>query len=763
MQRVDRTRFTPPAALAGVEASDARRRMLEFMRLPELQRAQTAPPRSDWVLHAQEILQALQQVFRNRCAFCETVSNSLVTYRFRPAMEAAPIAAREQGHLHYGWLADAWQNLYPICPRCVPADAQHFPVLGARATVPDADTLERYVAEGLGLWRASPPQERALLLDPCQSQDIHRALRPLLDGRLIALSDRGEATLHQFTLNHPELIEARRRRHEDYLQDLAAALTDTSVSTHLAHLTDFTELEFGGTWYLLLRRLVAVLALRAGHAAALSVPRIGASLARFYALGDVARSLQEALAELRHEDQREPQPVAPARGKCNGQWPATLEISNFKSIHHLRLSFAPMAPGRVDPGAPALLVLGENAAGKSTLLEALALGLADYDARRRLALDPAACVLNPGWLGAAGAAAPEAAQVTVTLADGGHRTLRMGHEESVTEAGFNCVPVFAYGAFRQYRDGRRVYQPHRHIRNLFDGSLLANPRDWLLGLDDAAFNQVVQVLRELLSADSQFDIVERDPAARICSVVTRARDSHGHAARVHTPLDVASSGFRSLLAMACDVMQGLLDPRVNGDGGPLRSARAVVVIDEIEAHLHPRWKIQVMGSLRRALPQVMFVATTHDPLCLRGLRRGEVRLMRRIQSAAGDDRPALQVELLHDLPDPALLRVDQLLTSDLFQLGSTTDLLTGLKLEHMATLLARQAEGSVLSQAQQAGLRLFQQEIGSALPIGDSEAQRLVQEAVADYLARRRSLDGAAARALRTQTRQRIVDVLERR
>ena len=61
---------------------------------------------------------------------------------------------------------------------------------------------------------------------------------------------------------------------------------------------------------------------------------------------------------------------------------------------------------------------------------------------------------------------------------------------------------------------------------------------------------------------------------------------------------------------------------------------------------------------------MQFLATTHSPLCLRGLHRGEVAVLHR-------DASGVRVET--DLPPVAGLRVDQLLTSEHFGLRSTLD------------------------------------------------------------------------------------------
>jgi hypothetical protein len=89
------------------------------------------------------------------------------------------------------------------------------------------------------------------------------------------------------------------------------------------------------------------------------------------------------------------------------------------------------------------------------------------------------------------------------------------------------------------------------------------------------------------------------------------------------------------------------------------------VIDELGAHMHPRWKMQLVTRLRTLFPRVQFIATTHDPLCLRGLRAGEVVVLRRLEGRG--------VFAISDLPPVEGLRADQLLTSEHFGLSSTLD------------------------------------------------------------------------------------------
>ncbi|MEF9674037.1 AAA family ATPase [Pseudomonas sp. PCH446] len=154
-------------------------------------------------------------------------------------------------------------------------------------------------------------------------------------------------------------------------------------------------------------------------------------------------------------------------------------------------------------------------------------------------------------------------------------------------------PVFAYGAFRQYQKRVRRYSPGRSVINLFDSTaLLSNPEKWLLSLKEDDFNNVVRALRDILSIEGRFKVMERDIEKQRCLIVTPAAGSQ---VLCRTPLSLASSGYRSVLAMVCDIIQGLMNRRINPHFESLETAQAVVLIDEVEAHLHPRWKIRIMA------------------------------------------------------------------------------------------------------------------------------------------------------------------------
>ena len=82
-----------------------------------------------------------------------------------------------------------------------------------------------------------------------------------------------------------------------------------------------------------------------------------------------------------------------------------------------------------------------------------------------------------------------------------------------------------------------------------------------------------------------------------------------------------SDGERSLLAMMIDLCRrlSLANPELND---PLQGA-GVVLIDEVELHLHPQWQREVVEKLRLTFPRIQFILTTHSPFVMQSVHSGE--------------------------------------------------------------------------------------------------------------------------------------------
>lgn len=93
------------------------------------------------------------------------------------------------------------------------------------------------------------------------------------------------------------------------------------------------------------------------------------------------------------------------------------------------------------------------------------------------------------------------------------------------------------------------------------------------------------------------------------------------------PFNNLSDGQRIMLALVGDLAQRAttLNPHLNGR--VLAETPGVVLVDELDLHLHPKWQRHVIEDLRTTFPAIQFVCTTHSPFLIQSLRSGEELVM----------------------------------------------------------------------------------------------------------------------------------------
>ena len=92
------------------------------------------------------------------------------------------------------------------------------------------------------------------------------------------------------------------------------------------------------------------------------------------------------------------------------------------------------------------------------------------------------------------------------------------------------------------------------------------------------------------------------------------------------PVAMLSDGERGLLALVLDLTRRLAqaNPEL---ADPPAEAEAVVLIDEIELHLHPKWQRQIVRNLTSAFPQCQFIATTHSPQIIGEVEHDHIQII----------------------------------------------------------------------------------------------------------------------------------------
>ena len=92
------------------------------------------------------------------------------------------------------------------------------------------------------------------------------------------------------------------------------------------------------------------------------------------------------------------------------------------------------------------------------------------------------------------------------------------------------------------------------------------------------------------------------------------------------PVRLLSDGERGVLAMVLDLTRRLAqaNPEMND---PAAEAEAVVLIDEIELHLHPAWQRRIVRNLIRTFPRCQFIATTHSPQVIGEVEHNRIQII----------------------------------------------------------------------------------------------------------------------------------------
>ncbi|HBW37711.1 AAA family ATPase [Desulfosporosinus sp. BICA1-9] len=82
------------------------------------------------------------------------------------------------------------------------------------------------------------------------------------------------------------------------------------------------------------------------------------------------------------------------------------------------------------------------------------------------------------------------------------------------------------------------------------------------------------------------------------------------------PLRFMSAGYRSLIGMVADIAyrMAILNPDLRRD--VTEKTPGLVLIDEIDLHIHPKWQWRIVEALMQTFPYVQFIATTHSPVVI---------------------------------------------------------------------------------------------------------------------------------------------------
>ena len=92
------------------------------------------------------------------------------------------------------------------------------------------------------------------------------------------------------------------------------------------------------------------------------------------------------------------------------------------------------------------------------------------------------------------------------------------------------------------------------------------------------------------------------------------------------PIERLSDGVRSMLAMTADIAYRCVTLNPHLADAP-KETEGIVLIDEIELHLHPDWQQVVIPNFQEAFPKIQFIITTHSPQVLSAIKNDAIRII----------------------------------------------------------------------------------------------------------------------------------------
>ncbi|MDB9476245.1 AAA family ATPase [Dolichospermum circinale] len=429
-------------------------------------------------------------------------------------------------------------------------------------------------------------------------------------------------------------------------------------------------------------------------------------------------------------------------------WVESITLSNIKCFREEKILFTRNGvTGKTAKHYSWITLLGENGVGKSTLLQALALLLAGPEAAKELLPRPTGWVSDSSQPGKINAVLHQdegdtgvygSKKITTTfsysyfITGDTPTTIKIGKEqkETYTEPALieeysrllswlrtnafasNTKGWFAvgYGAFRRLtRISQRMLPsldtPKRSsnfITQFDEDRAISSFEQWMVHLDFriAKGDQEAIKMREI-----GVKVIESllPGNAKIAEVTTDGQIKFLVNGR-KVPTIGLSDGYRSVIALAGDLIWRLM--QAFPDLEDPTQASGVVLIDELDIHLHPYWQRQIAGWLRNIFPHLQFVIATHSPLIAAG--GGEDALTLRLELVDGE----VQVKQVDNI---AAYDADYILRSPAFGLESTHSPATQDKIKRFYELDRNRYNLAEKDQQEYDELRKFMQ---TAQPIG---------------------------------------------
>ncbi|SKA43937.1 AAA family ATPase [Photobacterium toruni] len=125
-----------------------------------------------------------------------------------------------------------------------------------------------------------------------------------------------------------------------------------------------------------------------------------------------------------------------------------------------------------------------------------------------------------------------------------------------------------------------------------------------------------------------------------------------HEVQGNVPISLLSDGVRNMIGMVADIARRAIQLNPHQGDHVILEAHGIVLIDEVDMHLHPQWQRHILGGLQKAFPNIQFIVTTHSPLVISDIKNVHVNLLDNPEKASqvpdlyGQDANSVLLEIM---------------------------------------------------------------------------------------------------------------------
>ncbi len=572
------------------------------------------------------VLSELTALYNGKCAYCETKTTDLQIDHYRPKDK-------------YPWLANEWSNLLPVCEDCNNAKRNKFPI-DNRKVEPENKNAEILI------------KEEPIIINPeIDTAENHFYFNK--GGLIYGHTNRGRKTVDILDLNRASLIKERKKLYDFFFEGLKNNIIkekrDKNYYKNLKEAT-FEQKEFSLFGHqicyqfakLTLDEVIEYISINRymifdEEHDYMFKKGISEDNIEISEISDIYE--QEIVLELDeyYKNIFEYEP----KKKLELPFSITdLSITKFQGIKQLDIK-------NILADTQWIFLTGENGFGKTSILRAILLGLIGNKEFRQEEIDKNTKI--------------ELKLFNTLMSEYFVNESKMYYNIFGThfQKQFNSV-VVAYGA-------NRTNLKKDDSKSTISGNLFEKPESDLYNferrykdlklfpkINKEQINSFENFFKKIIPNLSKIDI-----NSETSEVIYFENAENGDELPPVT-FNKLAMGMRSVLAMSGDIVQKLSEGYLAVK--PFKEYKefsGIVIIDEFDNHLHPKWQKMLVEKFTKIFPKVQFIVSTHSPIPLLGAPKNSVVL--KVDRTKKDGITAEKLDI-----DISTLSPNSILTSPIF-------------------------------------------------------------------------------------------------